>query len=362
VESHKKLPYIPQLDSFRFIAVLLVIIAHWVPFNIINHLPNGFMGVTFFYVLSGFLISTILLYNKKSICEAQLTISKALKTFYFRRTLRIFPLYYLALVLVYIGNKELFLGNTEWYFLYVPNILVYKTKLWPGMLSHFWSLGVEEQFYLIWPMLIFWVSWERLKYLFSGIVILSVVSKIIFFVVSGNGFFNYYDTIPINCFDAFGIGALLSLITVEKGTYQILEKGKFQLFLAGSVIASVLIFLAKLPFVFGITVSLASSLIILKACEGYKGLVGKILNLPIFLFLGRISYGLYVYHNFMPWLLRCIRGTETAYPLNIPHFSMPWLEPKMAVGIQFVMLLIVATMSWYIFERPLNNLKKYFKA
>nr|WP_236065459.1 acyltransferase [Niastella soli] len=356
------MPFIPQLDSFRFIAVSLVIIAHWLPVNSINQIPNGFLGVTFFYVLSGFLISTNLLYSKKSIYQAQFTMPQGLKTFYFRRTLRIFPLYFFVLILIYIGNKNIFEGKTEWYFLYISNFLVYKEQHWPGMLSHFWSLAVEEQFYLVWPLLIFLFPWKWLRYLFPGIVILSLVSKLLFFFYSTKGFFNYYDAIPINCFDAFGIGAVLALITVEKNTYHLLAKGRFRLFLTGALIASILIFLARLPFLFGISVSMFSALIILKACEGYKGWIGKILNLPIILFLGKISYGLYVYHNFMPWLLRCIRGEETTYPLNIPHFSMPWLQPKMAVGVQFAMLLVVATLSWYTFERPLNNLKKYFKA
>ena len=362
MESQKKLPFIPQLDSFRFIAVSLVIIAHWLPNNLINHIPNGFLGVTFFFVLSGFLISTNLLHYKKSIYKGQLTIPESLKIFYFRRTLRIFPLYFFVLILIYFGSKNVFEGKAAWYFLYVPNFLVYKEQHWPGMLSHFWSLGVEEQFYLLWPLLIFWFPWKWFKYLFPGIVMLSLLSKLFFYFYEAKGFFNYYDAIPINCFDAFGIGGMLALITVEKGTYNFLEKGKFRLYLTGAAIISVIIFFSGLPFLFGISISVLSALIILKACEGYKGWIGRILNLPIILFLGKISYGLYVYHNFMPWLLRCIKGEEYEYPLSIPHFSMPWLQPKMAVIAQYVMLLFIATFSWYILEKPLNNLKKYYKS
>ncbi|MEJ0081052.1 MAG: acyltransferase [Puia sp.] len=183
--SYARLNYLPQLDSFRFFAVFLVIIYHWLPNNRINLIPNGYLGVTFFFVLSGFLISSNLLYQKRELDKGLISFSKAFKSFYIRRTLRIFPLYFLVIFLVFAIAPLAFGGHLLWYLTYTPNFLVFRMQGWPGMLSHFWSLGVEEQFYLVWPFMIFNIPLGFLKYLFSGIICLSIISKFIFFQSSG---------------------------------------------------------------------------------------------------------------------------------------------------------------------------------
>ena len=357
----KRLPFIPQLDSFRFFAVTLVIISHWAKNSSINKLPNGFLGVTFFFVLSSFLITTNLLHFKKSIYQSELTIPKALRAFYYRRTLRIFPLYFFVLFLLYLTAKEVFSGNFGWYLAYVPNFLIYKTQIWPGMLSHFWSLGVEEQFYIIWPLVILFYPLEWFKYLFPGITVLSIICKF-FFWLQSDTFFTYYDVLPISCFDAFGIGATLALFTYERSTYSWMPSNLFPWMLSGAVVVSIIFFITGLSFLFGLTVVISSALIILKSAEGFKGIVGKILNNPVLLYLGKISYGLYVYHNFMPWLLRCLSGNEMEFPLKMAFISFsPLQHPYLAFLVQFIMLIAIASVSWYVMEKPLNNLKKYSK-
>lgn len=359
MEHQKRLPYKPQLDSFRFVAVFLVIVSHWLEGSLINRIPNGFLGVTFFFVLSGFLISTNLLYYKQSVDGGKLSITGALGKFYFRRTLRIFPLYFLVLALLYLGNKSIFQDNASWYFLYVPNFLILKEQQWPGMLSHFWSLGVEEQFYLVWPLLILVSPWHYLKYLFPGIIVLSVLAKL-FFYFKSTGFFSFYDVLPISCFDAFGIGAILALYSVEKGTYELIPGKVFNWLLLSIVVLCIIIYNLNLSFLFGVGISAVSGLIVLKACKGINGWIGRILNFPVIVYLGKISYGLYVYHNFMPWLLRCLNGSESALPLSIRSFNMPWTQiPYIDLITEFFMLVVIAGLSWRFFEKPINNLKKY---
>jgi peptidoglycan/LPS O-acetylase OafA/YrhL len=134
----------------------------------------------------------------------------------------------------------------------------------------------------------------------------------------------------------------------------------FPFVLIGIVALCVVIFISGVSFLFGVAVAAASGLLILKACKGINGWIGKLLNLRIVIYLGKISYGLYVYHNFMPWLLRCLNGTETAYPLPIPHFNIPWTQkPAPALATEFTMLVVIASISWYLFEKPINDLKKY---
>src|SRR5258706_16450661 len=98
--------YIKQLDSVRAIAVLLVIISHWIPpYYLINKIPNGGLGVDTFFVLSGFLITWILLSNRQKAEQEDILKRSVIKNFYIRRTLRIFPIYYLVLILLLIFHS-----------------------------------------------------------------------------------------------------------------------------------------------------------------------------------------------------------------------------------------------------------------
>lgn len=350
--------FIPQLQSLRFIAVLLVIVAHWVPNNIINKVPNGFIGVTFFFVLSGYLITTNLLYYKKSVDKKEWSIGKALKIFYFRRTLRIFPLYFAVIFLLYFLNKNLFLGDVIWYITYVPNFLIYSEQKWQGMLSHFWSLGVEEQFYIIWPILILFVKWEWLRYIFCATIAISIIFKIIVYK-SESEIFSYAAVLPISCFDAFGIGAILAYFSVnsEFGKYLNSRVSFFVLFFISASITTI-VFISNILFLFGLSVSITSVFVIIYASKGFTGFFGSILNNPLISYLGKISYGLYVFHNFMPWLWRCITSKELSFPILIPSFHENWLnKPLISIVAQFIILLIISSISWFMLEKPLNNMK-----
>ncbi|WP_315819844.1 acyltransferase [Paraflavitalea speifideaquila] len=217
-----KLGFIKELDTFRFIAVVLVIVSHWVPDSVMNKLPNGFMGVTFFFGLSGFLISHNLLVVRKQIDEEhKSTPRKALINFYLRRTLRIFPLYYLVIILLYVANKNIFDGNTIWFVTYSSNILFFIKQSWQGMLSHFWSLAVEEQFYLVWPIVILFVPIRYMLRLFIITIASSITYKLIMAAFCPTLF--YPDLLPIGAFDSFGLGAILAYKYVYKRTFRILD-------------------------------------------------------------------------------------------------------------------------------------------
>lgn len=114
--------YFPQLDSLRAIAVLLVIISHWFTHEqILNrYTSNGILGVTLFFVLSGFLITGILLRSKKQV-ENGASRREAFKVFYIRRALRIFPVYYLLLIVLLIFNLSDIRDNFWWHFFYGSN-------------------------------------------------------------------------------------------------------------------------------------------------------------------------------------------------------------------------------------------------
>lgn len=198
---------------------MLVMISHWVPPNyFINKIPNGGLGVDIFFVLSGFLITWILLGNRK---KAELENSgkgSVIRTFYFRRTIRIFPIYYLVVLALIVLQKytDSSIGSSYGYYLtYTTNFYMFSLGKWEGIgiVSHLWSLAVEEQFYLLWPALMLFVPRKYLLhviYIFIGIGVLSQVLLV------------NHTMGPImtsTCFQAFGVGALLAwhLVYHEQG-------------------------------------------------------------------------------------------------------------------------------------------------
>jgi peptidoglycan/LPS O-acetylase OafA/YrhL len=342
------------LDSFRFFSVLIVILYHWLPGYSIFHFAD--VGVGFFFVLSGYLISSNLLYLKQSIDKDEIAPSGALLQFYYTRALRIFPLYYLVIVLLFLSIPAVFDGNISWYLFYSPNFLFFQKEQWPGMLSHFWSLGVEEQFYLLWPMLLFCVPWRRLQSLFIITVLVSILFKAYFVYFHP---YRFLSILPFSQFDMFGMGALLAFLPFSRYA-SLLNKKSTRLisFLGCFLLATLARNSASLGLLYNLALAGCGLLIIFQAQKGFRGTAGKILNLPILQYLGRISYGLYIYHPFMPWLWRCFSGKETQYPMPIAIFTKPWMSNAWVnLFAQVSLLLIIGSISWFLFEKPINSLR-----
>ena len=355
----RHLAFIPQLDTFRFFAVLFVVADHWLP-DVKYFGWGATIGVTFFFVLSGYLISSNLFYLKRSIDKREITVPFAFLQFYFRRTLRIFPLYYLVIVVLYLLMPQVFEGKFVWYATYMANFAIYRSETWPYVLSHFWSLAVEEQFYLIWPMLIFFVNWRWMKNLFATLILCSIVYKAIASWLSTP----FFIILPWSQFDAFGIGAILAYLPFSKYRDQFNRRIPFGALLAGSAVLS----LAALRFpvftaLFNLFLSTGAILLIQRAKAGFKGVTGWVLDLPVLQYLGKISYGLYVYHNFTPLLWRCLTGQETMHPLPFVLFTSPWMSsPVVNLIAAGILLIVISSLSWYLFEKPINSLKNTLRA
>jgi peptidoglycan/LPS O-acetylase OafA/YrhL len=155
--------YMPQLDAIRAAAIFLVMIQHWAP-TLTQIAPWGGIGVRCFFVLSGFLITGILLRARDLIDAARTTRGFQVRQFYIRRSLRIFPIYYLTLIVACALGLQVVRDTFWWHAGYLSNFYIASTGIWHGYISHLWSLSVEEQFYLIWPALILaaprrWIPW-----------------------------------------------------------------------------------------------------------------------------------------------------------------------------------------------------------
>jgi peptidoglycan/LPS O-acetylase OafA/YrhL len=139
--------YMPQLDGLRALAVVFVLIHHFYP-----ELPNllgldfGAYGVKLFFVLSGFLITGILLAMRSKLDRGKMTAAHAFRQFYARRTLRIFPVYYLVLLLALLAGNADVAEGFWWYVTYTSNIYFGIENDFTETTAHLWMLSVEEQF------------------------------------------------------------------------------------------------------------------------------------------------------------------------------------------------------------------------
>ena len=215
---------IPGLDGVRGLAILVVLIHNVGYFEeqtdslaikmIRIGVGSGWIGVQLFFVLSGFLITGILLDTKRN--------ANYFRSFYIRRALRIFPLYYLTLIVAFLALPHLMdLGDwTEqarrfeiWHWSYLTN--------WFGSvpgLSHFWSLAVEEQFYLIWPFVVFSLSTDRLIRICGALIISALLIRIM--MVVGHASASSIYTFTITRWDTLGCGAAIAVAIRDQFWYE----------------------------------------------------------------------------------------------------------------------------------------------
>lgn len=357
--DNNSLSYLPQLDALRALAVLLVIISHWFPKDhLLNiYTPNGFLGVTIFFVLSGFLITRILL-NYRSLADKEgIPRTYFLKLFYIRRSIRIFPVYFLVLFFVALLNIDNIRSVIGWHITYTSNFLFFFQGM-GNVASHLWTLAVEEQFYFFWPFIILFVPRKFLLPVIFSFIIVAPLFRIIVDTISPS---RYINILTPSCFDAFGLGALFAYSGQTIHSYLsrhfkklvwllFLLSSFFMLYIALTLSPAENIFLRKEMIAFG---RLGFSAIALFAIyytskeNGIKGMYKKMIESPVILYIGKISYSLYLFHYFLPYLLKY-------FGLHLP-FS------HINVSIQFLILFLLSTVSWYLIEKPANKLKKHFR-
>jgi peptidoglycan/LPS O-acetylase OafA/YrhL len=240
---------------------------------------------------------------------------------------------------------------------YTSNFYFYNRQNWDGIISHLWSLAIEEQFYLIWPWIILFSNKKYLAHIIIAFILVGVVSQWLL-----RGYSMFYVLTP-TCFDCFGLGALLSWITVFR-RHQLDTFYKWLSIAAtfSFVIYCALVFLntpASIPKrSFTAIIALWLITYIARNTKNEKIKFGFILNNEILLFLGKISYGLYIYHNIIP---RVVTSDFVRLKLNA-HLPNVILNHKGALlGFECgLLLLVVAWASYILIEKPFLQLKKYF--
>lgn len=348
--------YIKPFDTVRFLAAFVVVVYHWfLDVEAIHMLNLGRIGVQVFFVLSGFLITSILLSDKEKD-----TPKTSIAGFFLKRTFRIFPLYYFVIfTFSYLQDIR---DHLWWFLLYAGNFLLAATYPDTPDLHHsvhFWTLAVEEQFYLIWPFLILLLPFKYIKPTILGAIVIGLLLKVVTYSVSG---MQMSTLMPLQMV-SIGAGAWLAY-------YQKYAPSKTDFLrkpwtIAFTVIYVVVSLTVKEPWVQellnDILTSLFALIVIANTLTLREGtLAYKVMTIRPIIYLGTMTYGLYVYHMFIPFFEASLAMYAKNNNRMMPFFDDVYLFPMFDNWLlQFLyrlcILFGVSIVSWYVFERPLNN-------
>jgi len=348
-EDKRVFGYEPSLDGVRALAVLLVMIGHW------GLIYAGGLGVDIFFVLSGYLITAIL------VSEFSVNDRISLKKFYARRALRILPAVILLIVVLNLiaalTQSDEQVATLRWNSLgalfYVANWLrAFGRDL--GIIGHLWSLSIEEQFYFFWPITLAFLLSRKLSLnqillvVGFGVVLVNLDRIYLYHGIESfdriyNGLDTRADTLLVGC--ALGLSG-----------YRILSARVFAVLgsLGAAFVGYVLFRAYPVPrdfqVPFGLTIggtlfALGVAFALAAILANPLSVFARLLRLPPLVWTGRISYGLYLWHF-------------PVFPSIARWF--PSTEPVRRMALQLVGTFVCATLSYYLLERPCLNFKRKF--
>jgi peptidoglycan/LPS O-acetylase OafA/YrhL len=337
------------LDGARGLAVILVMLFHL-------HIPGlalGWAGVPLFFCLSGFLITGILISNKNK------PFSEYIGNFLLNRSLRIFPLFYAYLIVNFL--MLLILGKSTdgyiWFALYLQNYIIGLTGETPGLLGHTWSLAIEEQFYWLWPIAIFFIKDKFYTKTFVSLIVISMLSRIVIYNLTNHSPYMINVTL-ISCVDMLVLGSFFAKIKDEKNA------GKISIVMAAFGIITTFYAIHSVGYssfwspeewagkcwylftALGMTFSpLIYLLYKLDKC-GKDIFLTKLFTSKALVYTGKISYGLYMWH------ILCFYAVDMIFDkMGMQKSGFIWATTSLMLAF------VVSTISFYAFEIHFLNLK-----
>lgn len=355
------MPRIAELDALRAIAAMAILVFHLDP----TAFPVGWTGVDLFFVLSGYLITSIILRHRES--------PRFLRTFYLRRGLRIWPIYYLVLLTLVAINSLLPrahpLDGLPYYLLYLQNVPCY----WGGTVppfneafDHTWTLAIEEQFYLVWPALLLLAPRRWVIPICLATAALSVVARTGFelYFIFPIRFDPLIERLLLSRCDGFALGGLLAALLHDadwvRRNRRALVAGLSVAFALSACYLVVGYRRGGLGFL-GLPTPRRPGLTIFIVEVFYASLVGLVLlhagrrwlaplRIRVLTYLGLISYGIYMYHSPIYWAIDGFGVVDT------------WIyeQPLSTKLLKLGAALAAAVVSWHLIERPVLGLKDRF--
>jgi len=367
--------HLPLLDGLRGLAIVMVMLYHQTVMTIATPfdatfaaLPGlGWVGVDLFFVLSGFLITGILYDAKGSALAA--------RNFYIRRALRIFPLYYavvfVALVLLpafphpWATGFSRVAGDERWYWLYLSNFLIaYHEAFRHAILDVSWSLAIEEQFYLFWPVVVLLLP-RRSLLPFCGGLLVGALALRIAMTLAGVSPIPIY-VLPFTRMDALAAGALVALLVRGPGGLAALLPAARRLLAGtGAVLVGLGLWQRGFHWDNALVQTLGYSLLalffaaLLTLTLGLEPMSqgGRLLGAAWLRALGRYSYALYLFHLPVRGVLR-----DLVYgPAQFPSLLGSQLPGQLLFyGLASTITFALAWLSWQLYEQPFLRLKTHF--
>ena len=352
--------YLKNLDGLRFVAALMVIISHVELFKIRLGLESfydnyyisnlGTFGVNFFFVLSGFLITYLLLIEETKRSKIDY------KKFLLRRVLRIWPLYYTIILLVFfilpainfpsIPGYSLSTNFIERFILcifFLPNFSKAYFEFIPygGIL---WSIGVEEQFYLLWPAVFLVKKVKRVSVILSLILII-VLIKGVFTLPLFSEFDNFKNLLTLSRFELLMIGGLFAFLR-SKLQFQLINTNHIWL-VFWSLTFLLIILPKKYDHIFHLLSAPFFGSIILLISNIKKRLL---FELPVLKYFGKISYGIYMYHMMIAGFVLHVLNNFYSKPSGIFYNLLLY-------SLTLSLTLLISHLSYTYLEKPFLKIK-----
>lgn len=351
--------YEPCIDGWRAVAAAMVLVAHFFP----QHAPPntwtqlGENGVIIFFIISGYLISTILFAAKERVEKHALRKRDGLRRFYIRRVLRIAPIYYGSILAMCAIGSQPVRDGVWWHVTYTTNFGQVFRGLDFKNAVHFWTLAVEEQFYVVWPLIVLAVPRERLGTMLRAVFFGS--AAVLLLAGACGASWGLLTMLPVGGSSfALSFGALLAYGRFY-GNGIALRHARAALWVGAPVfvLSQYLWWLHgggeaaynrpeyKFTYVWAVTLFFGW-FFIRSLAPG--SVLARFLSLSPLRYLGRISYGVYVYH----WLLD---------PYYISIWKRLGLHATLSHGaegcLKSATVIVLAAVSWHCFEKPILSLK-----
>lgn len=348
--------YMPQLDGLRALAITAVLVQHAMP-GVGTAFPFAHSGVLLFFVLSGFLITGLLLKARDRMEAGKQTGRGAFGEFFLARVLRIWPLYFLVVGLGLAIPVEPGPDLLPWLATFTTNWCLVESGVWVDGYFHLWTLAVVWQFYMVWPLVILFAPRRWLLHAAIALVVIGPAYRA-YAVASGWDVISVYCATPA-CLDSLGLGALLAIAgrsapnTVRRWCPIVVALG-----LLGVVAALWLKSqrMAADAVVFDLSIAAVFAVLVRSAAVGFGGVAGWFLTLSPITYLGRISYGVYVYHVFIPAAVVALYRLGDG-PID-PGMELATARGPVGIAALILLVILIPALSWQLLERPLTRVTR----
>ncbi len=350
--------YYEKIDGLRFVAISLVFFEHFAYSAIGKYISAGYYGVDLFFVISGFLITSILIKPNDN------SFKKNYINFIGRRTLRIFPIYYITIFVLWLTQLSIIHDKLIWFLTYTYNYAWDIYQIPDNPVNHFWSLCVEEQFYLFWPLVVLSFKKKPTILIFiTCVMIVSGYAQLSYNIFPSISKFNFHGL--FTRMSSLALGALGSILYSKNMLPEKVFRSKAIEYIVFFILLINLVFYLKLKFVF---IGLCSLFIVLKAAyyDFSIPMINRFLKNKKIIYLGTITYGIYIFH--VPIAYYFSKFIFDPIWLNIDFSRLGrfekirWYSWIIKLPLFSFLSIVAASLSFKYIERPILKLKdRYFR-